>query len=60
MTGYSLITLVVVVVVGVGLLVASVPFDLTVLTAAGAGYLTCLGIRTLASHGRGLSPTVLA
>jgi threonine/homoserine/homoserine lactone efflux protein len=47
MTGYLLITLVVV--VGAGPLVTGVPFALTALTLAGACYLTYLGIRTLRS-----------
>lgn len=49
-TGYALIALVVV--VGLGALVADVPFALTTLTVAGAGYLTYLGLRSLRSPGQ--------
>lgn len=49
-TGYALITLVVV--VGVGALVADRPVALTTMTVAGAGYLTYLGVRSLRSSGQ--------
>jgi threonine/homoserine/homoserine lactone efflux protein len=48
--GYAAIT--VVVVIGLGALVADVPFALTALTVAGASYLVHLGIRTLRAPGR--------
>jgi threonine/homoserine/homoserine lactone efflux protein len=50
MAGYVLITALLV--VGAGPLVAAVPLAMFVLTVAGAGYLTYLGIRTLRSTGR--------
>ncbi|WBB75171.1 LysE family translocator [Micromonospora sp. WMMD1128] len=50
MTGYALITILVV--VGVGPLVATLPVALTGLTVAGAGYLVHLGVRTLRGSGR--------
>ncbi len=45
--GYALITTIIV--IGVGPLVAAVPFALLALTVAGSAYLIYLGIRTLAS-----------
>ncbi|MBT0773658.1 LysE family translocator [Kineosporia sp. J2-2] len=50
MIGYTLITLVVV--AGAGPLLTRRPFALTVLTVAGAGYLTYLGVRTIRASGR--------
>ncbi|MFC7547944.1 LysE family translocator [Plantactinospora sp. GCM10030261] len=50
MAGYALVT--VLVVVGVGPLVATVPLAMTALTLAGAGYLTYLGVRVLRGSGR--------
>ncbi|MFI2713051.1 LysE family translocator [Micromonospora sp. NPDC018662] len=50
MAGYALITLLVA--VGVGPLVASLPLALTGLTVGGAAYLIHLGVRTLRGSGR--------